>query len=418
MLLWCVSARSLARTALPQSFRLARLSNLLQGHGLKPHVSHTYNQFRFLAEIDRYLRMLTPLFPILTKTLTHNSFIPRTYRKKGEGVVSRRPLLAVRGLFRGPHQSRLFPFSIFEFSIFSFPTPRAKSEWLRPQTKLPKLRTPRQLQTHSRAHRPADSTENLPPHSPRPMFRTPSHAVRVARFPPLPNLPTLPRFRYTNRPAQRFRPAATASVWRCKAATLSLPPIRIRRPAPLFGAAHGRSAIRSDKPNRRKKRCAPCTKSLPNSPPGPFHIARRAFLSRTKSAAYAKNLPRQKSRRLPEICETSSARRVIPAAEISSPSLRLAVRVPAARNMPQRPFPATESKRIPCDRSDSSSAEATARSAAPGSPPACPLTVPARTPGHTLRREHLPPSTLFAPAIARPVPATRRNARSKHETHA
>src|ERR1041384_1574577 len=126
MLLWCVSARSLARTALPQSFRLARLSNLLQAHGLKPHVSHTYNQFRFLAEIDRYLRMLTPLFPILMKTLTHNSFIPRTYRKKGEGVVSRRPPLAVRVLFRGPHQSRLFPFSIFEFSISSFPSSARK----------------------------------------------------------------------------------------------------------------------------------------------------------------------------------------------------------------------------------------------------------------------------------------------------
>src|SRR5258706_5890006 len=226
--------------------------------------------------------------------------------------------------------------------------------------------TPRQLQMRSTTRLPASSKENRPPHSPRPWCRTPCHAVRAAPSRRPPNPPVLPRFRHTSRPVQKFRPAATGSAFQCRATTLPLLPVRTRLEALSARSAHDRSTIRLCTPTQRRKHCAAYTKSPPDSPPWPFRIPRPAFLSHTKSAAYAKNLPLRKFPPPPKIAGTPPAALANPARKIFSLFSPLAVPAPAPKNTELQPFPAATSTKKLSGTNGWSPGESTGQSTAQG----------------------------------------------------
>src|SRR6266404_3238348 len=300
----------------------------------------------------------------------------------------------------------------------TYSTSTAKSESLRPQTTPPMRRMPRLLQMRSTMRRPADSKENLPPRSRQPWFQTPYRAALAASSRRPPNPPAPPRSLCTNRPTQKFRPTATTNVFRCKAAAPSPPPTRIRRTTPAAGSAHDRSATRLRRPTPRRKHCAGCTRSPPDSQPWALHIPRPAFWLHTISTAYAKNLPLRKLPRPAKIAGIPRAARAIPAKMTSFLFSRLSVRAPAPRNTEPQSFQAATSREKLSGKNGWSPAESTAPSTAQGSRRACPSNAPGQMRGHTPQLAHPRPAKLFSPATARRAPATPRNAPAERESRA
>src|SRR5580765_1976912 len=139
----------------------------------------------------------------------------------------------------------------------------------------------------------------------------------------------------------------------------------------------------------------------------PSRIHPPAFLSHTKSAGCAKNLPRRIFPPPPEIAGTPAAAFSTLAGMISFLLLRSAAPGPAARSRLPQSIPEAASKEKPFDKSDSSPAKSTTRSAVQELRRAYPSGAPAQMLGRRLPVARLPQGAPFLRESECRAPAAR-----------